>query len=170
MSTQTLERLFEHNIWANEQILSACAALSQEQLRARPASATAGSILETLQHLVAGQQGYLRLLTKPLEERREPIPESPFEQLSLLAQVSGEALLALVGGASSLAAKTRIQTRDRHLVEPWVVLVQVINHAAEHREQVKSMLSALGVTPPEIDGWDFGLAAGALVPVEKTEE
>ena len=26
------------------------------------------------------------------------------------------------------------------------------------------MLSALGVTPPEIDGWDYGLAAGGLVP------
>ena len=26
--------------------------------------------------------------------------------------------------------------------------------AAEHREQISSMLSALGVTPPDLDGWD----------------
>ena len=43
-------------------------------------------------------------------------------------------------------------------------MVQVINHATEHREQIKSMLSALGVTPPSIDGWDFGDATGALAP------
>jgi uncharacterized damage-inducible protein DinB len=46
-----------------------------------------------------------------------------------------------------------------------MVLVQVINHATEHREQIKSMLSALGVTPPDIDGWDYGEATQALIPI-----
>ena len=50
-------------------------------------------------------------------------------------------------------------------VEPWVVMVQIINHATEHREQIKSMLSALGVTPPDIDGWDYGVATNALIPI-----
>jgi uncharacterized damage-inducible protein DinB len=50
-------------------------------------------------------------------------------------------------------------------VEPWVILVQVINHATEHREQIKSMLTALGITPPDIDGWDFGDVMKALVPM-----
>jgi len=40
-------------------------------------------------------------------------------------------------------------------------------HAIEHREQIKSMLTALGVTPPSIDGWDYGEAANALVPISK---
>jgi uncharacterized damage-inducible protein DinB len=44
------------------------------------------------------------------------------------------------------------------------VLVQAIDHAAEHREQIKSMLSALGITPPDIDGWSYGEVAGALRP------
>jgi uncharacterized damage-inducible protein DinB len=43
---------------------------------------------------------------------------------------------------------------------------KIINHATEHREQIKSMLSALGVTPPDIDSWDFGEFSGALVPVQ----
>jgi len=170
MTEHMLTKLFEHNNWANEQIFLACAALSDEQLDATPASATLGSIRETLVHLVAAQQNYLRLMTRPLEERREPIPESPFEQLRQLAQSSGEALLVLAQDEASLAAKGRIQTRDRHLVEPWVILLQVINHATEHREQVKSMLSALGITPPEIDGWDYGQAVGGLVPLENTEQ
>ncbi|OGO33478.1 MAG: hypothetical protein A2Z16_16115 [Chloroflexi bacterium RBG_16_54_18] len=165
MTDHRLTKLFEHNNWANERIISACQELSVEQLDVTPASATVGSIREALLHLVAAQAGYLRLLTRPLEERLEPYPYPPFEQLSQLAQNSGAALLALVQDEAGLAGIGKIQTRNQYLVEPWVVLLQVINHATEHREQVKSMLSALGITPPEIDAWDFGLFTGALVPV-----
>ncbi len=42
---------------------------------------------------------------------------------------------------------------------------QIINHATEHREQIKSMLTALGVTPPEIDGWDYGMFTKNMLPV-----
>jgi uncharacterized damage-inducible protein DinB len=83
------------------------------------------------------------------------------------AQISGEGLLALVQDESSKFPKTRRQTTDGFFVEPWVVMLQVINHATEHREQIKSMLSALGVTPPNIDGWDYGEATNALVPIAK---
>jgi uncharacterized damage-inducible protein DinB len=48
-------------------------------------------------------------------------------------------------------------------VEPWVVIVQIINHATEHREQICSMLNALGITPPDMDGWAYGEATEALV-------
>jgi uncharacterized damage-inducible protein DinB len=46
-------------------------------------------------------------------------------------------------------------------------MVQIINHATEHREQIKSMLTAMGITPPSIDGWDYGEVTNALVPIAK---
>jgi uncharacterized damage-inducible protein DinB len=49
-------------------------------------------------------------------------------------------------------------------------MVQVINHATEHREQIKSMLTALGIEPPNIDGWDFGFATNTLVPIPPSEQ
>lgn len=164
MSTNSLEKQFEHNNWANRLILAACAGLSEAQLDAAPASATEGSIRQTLTHLVAAQQNYLRLLTLPLEERRERLPEPAFADLERLANSSGEALVRLVQDEEALSRLDRIRTRDSYLVEPWVILVQVINHADEHREQVKSMLTALGHAPPSIDGWDFGEATGAMLP------
>jgi uncharacterized damage-inducible protein DinB len=167
MTGHSLESLFKHNNWANIQIIRACSALNDEQLDAEPKSATKGSVRATLFHLVLSQQGYLRLLTLPLEERLERVPTPPLTQLKDLAISSGEALLALAQDESGLLIKGRVQTRDGFFVEPWVVIVQVINHATEHREQIKSMLSALGMTPPEIDGWTFGEFTGALVPVEK---
>lgn len=162
MNENILAKLFEHNNWANDQIIQACCALSDEQLDAEPHSATKGNIRDTLTHLVSSQQNYLSLLTLPLEERRNP--PIKFTDLRESARRSGEGLLALVRGDQELTT-SRLITRDGYYAEPWVVLLQVINHATEHREQIKSMLSALGITPPDIDGWDYGLAMQALVPV-----
>ena len=165
MNENFLAKLFEHNNWANLQIIQACSALSDEQLDAEPQSATQGSIRSTLLHLVTSQRGYLSLLTLPVEER----PDTPlaFAELRKSAHISGEGLLALARDESSMSSKTQLRTRDGFFVSPWVVMLQVINHATEHREQIKSMLSALGVTPPEIDGWSYGEAANALIPIAK---
>lgn len=166
MSNDLLLKLFEHNNWANMQIIQACYALTDEQLDAEPQSATQGSIRSTLLHMVSSQQGYLRTLTLPVEERRHPV-ELTFEQLEESLRVSGEGLLVLLKDQSGKLPQSRLQTRDDFHVEPWVLIVQIINHATEHREQIKSMLSALGVTPPSIDGWDYGEVTKALVPMSK---
>ena len=63
MTENFLEKLFEHNNWANQKIIQACSTLSDGQLDAPPQSATEGSIRSTLLHLVSAQYGYLRLLT-----------------------------------------------------------------------------------------------------------
>jgi uncharacterized damage-inducible protein DinB len=156
-------KLFEHNNWANDQIIQACSALSDEQLDAEPRSATKGSIRLILSHLVASQQGYLALLTLPVEARLHAPPA--FAELQQAASISGEGLLALARDESSKWLKTRLQTTDGYFVEPWVVILQVINHATEHREQICSMLSALGVAPPDLDGWAYGEVTNALIPI-----
>jgi uncharacterized damage-inducible protein DinB len=161
-----LVKLFEHNNWANDKIIQACLALNDQQLDAEPSSATQGSIRSTLAHLVRGQRGYLRLLTLPVEERRQPSPDLAFAELQASAIESGEALLALVRDEASLSTMGRREETEGWFVEPWVLLVQVINHATEHREQIKSMLTALGVTPPNIDGWDYGEVTDAYTPNE----
>ena len=162
MTENFLVKLFEHNNWANLKIIEACYALSDEQLDAEPQSATQGSIGSTLLHLVSSQQGYLSLLTLPVEKRHDVRPTHA--ELEKSARNSGEGLLALVRDERQYP-KTRLQTMDGFYVEPWVVMVQIINHATEHREQIKSMLSALGVTPPNIDGWDYGEVTHVLVPI-----
>jgi uncharacterized damage-inducible protein DinB len=164
MSEHFLVKLFEHNNWANSQIIQACSALSDEQLDAEPQSATIGSIRQTLMHLVTSQHGYLSLLTLPVEARRAISPA--FAELQQAASISGEGLLALARESGNYP-KTQLQTTDGYFVEPWVVMVQVINHATEHREQISSMLSALGVTPPNLDGWSYGEVTNALIPITK---
>ena len=165
MSENFLVRLFEHNNWANQKIIETCLTLTDEQLDAAPQSATEGSIRSTLSHLVSAQYGYLRLLSLPLEERKDRVTVE-FADLHESLMTSGEKLLELARNVSRLP-ESRLQTRDEYYVEPWVIMVQIINHATEHREQIKSMLTALGVTPPSIDGWDYGEVANALLPLSK---
>jgi uncharacterized damage-inducible protein DinB len=162
MTETFLVKLFEHNNWANQKIIEACYALSDEQLDTEPHSVTKGNIRETLSHLVTSQRGYLALLTLTLAER--PTFPLEFSELRESARMSGEGLLALAEGEQK-PFEARLKTRDGFHTEPWIVMLQVINHATEHREQIKSMLSALGVTPPDIDGWDYGESTQALVPI-----
>ncbi len=163
MTENILARLFEHNNWANEQIIQVCAGLSDEQLDAEPQSAALGSIRSTLTHLVSAQRGYLALLTLPPEARvRTPMD---WNELQESAQNSGAGLLAVAQDPSQLTAQ--VQSTDGYLIAPWVVMVQVINHATEHREQINNMLSGLGITPPSLDGWSYGEVTDALVPVAK---
>ena len=163
MNDNFLVKLFEHNNWANLQIIQTCSILSEAQLDSEPQSATMGSIRATLMHLVTSQRGYLALLTLPVEAR----PNTPLEFAESQESVikSGEGLLELARDEAVKPIKTKLRTRDGYFAEPWLVMVQAINHATEHREQIKSMLSSLGITPPEIDGWTYGEAANAIIPI-----
>ena len=157
-----LEKMFEHNNWANQRILQACLYLDKEQLDARPQTATRGSIRETLMHLVKSQAAYLRTLTLPLESRLTPI-QLEFADLERSLQESGQGLLALVRDPRRIPTNP-ISTSDGYSNAPWVLLVQIIDHAAEHREQIKSMLTSLGLNPPDIDGWSYGESVKAVLP------
>ena len=67
MTESSLVKLFEHNNWANLQIIRACCALNDEQLDAEPRSAVKGSLRDTVLHFLGSQAGYLSLLTLPVE-------------------------------------------------------------------------------------------------------
>ena len=162
MTEEYLVKIFEHNNWANQKIIQACYILSDEQLDAEPHSVTKGTIRRTLLHLVHSQLRYLSLLTMPVQERPDVAPT--FAELLESAHKSGERLLALARGEKE-AFQSQLVTKDGYYTQPWVVMLQVINHATEHREQIKSMLSALDVTPPDMDGWDYGESTNSLVPI-----
>ena len=163
MAASILEKYFEQNTWANLQIIQACSALSDELLDAEPQSATKGTIRQTLVHLVYAEQDYLARLL-----RRDPRfnwPETPdFDEMEQAINLTGQDFQALLRDDPGEALQTLIHEDDGYTIEPWVIMVQAINHAAEHREQIKSMLSSLGVTPPRVDGWKYGRVTNAMIP------
>ena len=50
-----------------------------------------------------------------------------------------------------------------HDVALGVILTQVLDHGTDHRSQISTILTSIGVTPPRLDGWAYGRAAGRIV-------
>lgn len=161
--TGLLGDAFAHHIWATEQLIDACAALTEEQFT-MPALGTYGSIYDTLRHLVKGDCWYLSFF----REWSEPEED---------AQMSLDQMRAMIGanGAAWTEVLAGDVDPDTDVVEHgdgWeyhapvgVRLAQVIHHGTDHRSQICTALTSLGFTPPEIDVWGFGKAAGRTKPI-----
>ena len=150
----TLAALFEHNRWANEQLLEACRDLTPEQLATR-VEGTYGALGETLAHLVSGETFYVELLTDwaPAEHWRR---SDPFPGLPALLARSRDTGARLLDAAQSLSAEDPIERDEGEWIPASVILVQAIDHGAEHRTQAATILTQLGIEPPAMDGWHFG--------------
>lgn len=161
MAEPILARLLDHHNWANLKLIDACLALVDGQLDAVPNAATHGSIRATLEHMATSQEDYVSMLTTG---DHPPEREAPaLAELRMILIESGAALVDYARGSTDRALAL-MDLSDGYRVSPSLILTQVVNHATEHREQIKSMLTALGVEPPRIDGWRFGREQGDLIP------
>jgi uncharacterized damage-inducible protein DinB len=150
--TTTLTELFRHNLWANERIVEACRDLTEEQ-RARSVDGTYGELGYTLVHIVRAESWYLNLLTGWEPPVRWEIP-GPWPGIDVLLErlrFTGDRLVEVVDGLDPAA----IIEIDEDRVPTSVVLLQAINHATEHRAQVATILTQLGIEPPPVDGWNY---------------
>ena len=161
MTRGALGRIVEHNNWANAALIRACASLTDEQLEATPRSPRERTIRQVLTHLVEAQAGYASMLSP--EWRLSAHLGSSLKDLARAAGDSGKGLQAVADGEVAVLWESDMPTSDGYVVKPWTVFVQAINHGAEHRRQVCSILRALGVEPPRLDGWGFGEATGGVI-------
>jgi uncharacterized damage-inducible protein DinB len=87
-------------------------------------------------------------------------PETPsFAELEASAATSGAGLLEL-----DVDAIPSPLERDGYRIDPWVVMLQALNHATEHRKQIANLMRAQELKPPSMDGWAFGEAERAVIP------
>jgi uncharacterized damage-inducible protein DinB len=161
--TDGLEDLFRHNTWANLQLIDVCSPLTSDQLGVS-VDGTYGSIRRTLVHLVAAEEGYLWRLTG--ERPREDMSEDDwpgFEELRERAAESGDRL-EVEGARTDVDRVVEWIGGDgmHRATRAALLLTQSINHSTEHRSQVMTVLTQVGVEPPELDGWAYMLASGQL--------
>lgn len=154
-ATDTLATIFSHNLWANLRLLERCAELSDEQLDSSIPAAH-GSIHDTLQHIVTAEQSYFsRISTGQPRRRPEGAPPMTIAEMMESTRETGS---SLIEWASKVQADDTVQLdwegtpRD---VPKTIILTQVINHATEHREQVKAILTQLGIQPPDLQSWSY---------------
>jgi uncharacterized damage-inducible protein DinB len=160
MTRSLLADAFDHHVWASLTVLDACAGLGDEQL-ATTVPGTYGSILDTLRHLVSADRWYLFVVTRgALPE----IEEGGMDVAALRAAMepSGAAwagLLAANPDPDEMFTQHREDGTKSHAT--WGVrLAQAVHHGTDHRSQICTALTDLGIEPPSIDLWDWAFANG----------
>ncbi|MDP9329520.1 MAG: hypothetical protein M3P11_02575 [Actinomycetota bacterium] len=168
MSGSMLEDAFAHHVWATIRLLDVCVALSPEQLETA-VPGTYGSILETQRHLVGADSSYLfvtsRGRTPVIDEDHMDLPELQtvmVGHLSAWSQLLGEDLDPEV-----VLVRHRDDGSETH-APMSIRLAQVLHHGTDHRSQICTALTSLGVEPPGIDVWDFGVQDGRVGEVPPT--
>ena len=146
---------FRHNTWANLKLLDACEGLSDEQLDLT-APGTFGTIRETLLHIVLNEQNYLSLLTAQAPEN--PLHRGQWPGIADLKERAGTlgAALAAQSARVQLTTVLRPTFQGQEVDLPaYIVLLQAINHGAEHRTHITTIMSHHGLEAPALDAWAF---------------
>ena len=159
MSQSLLHDAFAHHIWATDRLLETCATLTDEQLAAS-APGTHGSIIGTLRHLVASEGWYQSFF--PVDHTSiDEEAETGVTELRSAFMAMGSAWFALLERDLDADEEIVEQDGDWTVRSPvGVRLAQVPHHGTDHRSQVCTILTTLGVTPPDIDVWAYARATG----------
>lgn len=157
---ELLLEAFRHNAWATKQLLEFCKRLTPEQMKETPPG-TYGTIIETFNHVIASDAGYLPRIkvTRPewagddeniitdlgTLERRVDEAARLWEQY-LSDPLDARHPLSLDGGA--------------YEAESFVPIAQALHHGNSHREQICAIITALGIQPPDMQVWAYAEATG----------
>ncbi len=168
MSRSVLGDAFAHHVWATLRLVDACLPLSPQQL-GTAVPGTYGSILETVRHLVGADSSYLFTMTG---ERTPLIDEDHMGLPELRAAMEGHGaawswLLAQDLDPDTVFVRHRDDGSETH-APMGIRLAQALHHGTDHRSQICTTLTTLGVEPPAIDVWDFGEQDGRVVEIPPT--
>jgi uncharacterized damage-inducible protein DinB len=168
MVTSILGDAIAHHIWANERVLDACAGLTPEQLSA-PMLGTYGPIIDTLRHIVQADSYYLLIFTDGRVPQIDEDEKPSLDELRAANKTFGREYTALIGGPLDPDADTVRRGEGWEFHAPvGLRLAQVVHHGTDHRSQVCTALTSLGIEPPEIDLWAYGEAVGRTRDVSLT--
>jgi uncharacterized damage-inducible protein DinB len=162
-----LVEFFRHNAMMNGRLLAACRQLTPEQLGAT-ATGTYGTIGATLVHIANAQEGYAARLLDT--ERPERLPEDPFPGMEAVGERLARGDRQLEEAAARAGQDREVQVTGDNPPGTWTMpvslfLLQAVNHGTEHRSQVATILTNLGIEPPEMDGWAYFFESGHMVEV-----
>ena len=161
MTRSILTHAFAHHAWANERIFDACAGLGSAQLM-EPVPGTYGPIIAILHHIVDADAFYLRVLTG--RDDFVYIDENSRFSVEELARFSKqhEAAFAeyLDGWTDPYVDVVEHGDGFEFHAPLGIRLGQVLHHGTDHRSQICTALTGMGITPPLIDLWDYAEAKG----------
>jgi len=157
-----LAAMFEYNAWANLRLLDFCAGLSDEQMDSSTVGGY-GTIRETLVHLVGAEVSYVRRVNGKLPANPPNKGEfSGFDVLRDGVRWANEELfqLSLAASTETMVVQTFEEGTEKYKLSD--LMAQATSHAMEHRTQVASIITTLGLEPPDTSTWAWIDARGAM--------
>jgi uncharacterized damage-inducible protein DinB len=168
MPSPLLADAFGHHVRATIRVLDACAALDDAQL-ATTVPGTYGSIIDTLRHIVDGDVFYLDVLRgggpEPFDKERSGIPT-----LRAVMEAHEAVWQGLVAGdldPATVVVEYEDSGYETH-APLGIRLAQALYHGTDHRSQVCTALTTLGIEPPGIEVWDYARRDGRYFTIEST--
>jgi uncharacterized damage-inducible protein DinB len=162
MTRPLLADAFDHHVWATLRVIEACLPLSGEQL-ARNAQGTYGPILDTMRHIVGADAGYLFALSggriAVIDEDQMDLPE--LRSVMAGHQAAWTTVVAESHDPDVVVTRHREDGSVSH-APVGIRLAQALDHGTDHRSQICTALTELGIEPPEIDAWAFASEEGRL--------
>lgn len=156
-----LTQLFKHNLYANRTLIELCGNLNEEQL-AHTTNGGFGSIRDLLIHFVQSEGGYLNRLTgTQFWDEALDWDEVSIAELAERSKQSGEKLIEIAHEVDpSVQYSISFPVDGPHQGKPfhfynWTLLTQAINHATEHRTQIKVLLTQLDIEHPDLSAWSY---------------
>lgn len=168
MPAPVLADAFRHHTWASIRVLDACAVLDDAQL-ATTVPGTYGSIADTLRHLVDGDVFYLNVLRGGEPERFDPI-HSDIPTMRAAMDAHDAVWQGLVAGEIDpdvVVIEYEDSGYETH-APLGIRLAQALYHGTDHRSQVCTALTALGIEPPAIEVWDLAREDGRFFTIPST--
>ena len=166
MTASIVRDAFEHHLWANEQILDACVGLSAAQLMEQ-VPGTYGPIIATLRHLIQADSFYLWVQRGSTGKMMDSSNSLGIDELrSANAGHAAEYRELLAGPLDPDAEVAEHGDGWDFVATLGIRVAQIVHHGSDHRSQVCTGLTALGIEPPEIDLWAYGLAKGMTREVD----
>ena len=162
MTTPLLQDALGHHGWAPIVLLETCDQLTPEQLQVG-AQGTFGSVIETLRHTVAADSGYLYALTggdHPLAD----VGNMGTAEMRAVMEDNLASWMSLIQkdlDPDTIVIRYRDDGSESH-APLGIRIAQALHHGTDHRSQVCTVLTTLGIAPPAIDVWDYADEDGRL--------
>jgi len=156
MNKTDLLFILDYTEWANAKLLQAAEKLSPEQFSATHRT-TYGSLRGILVHVLVSYVVWRSRLKEAIIPATPPVQEE-FPDVATFAarlQVEHAALRAYVASLDEAGMQRLVDYRssrgDPYRNAVWQIVLQVTNHATQHRSEAAEVLSEYGCSPGDLD-------------------
>ena len=155
MLLESLRMMLAYDTWANGRLFDMVAQLDAAQFPASGA-ASFGSVHDTLAHLISAQKLWLARLRGETDPR-DLSAEAVADRVTMRAEweritAATEAYLATLTDDDIAQIIRYTNTEGEPNAYPaWQLLFHMVNHAAQHRSEVATMLTQFGHSPGWLD-------------------